>query len=42
MTNSTLKVFADDVTVYKVVASASDCQLLQDDLSCLYDWTVAW
>ena len=42
VTNSTLKVFADDVTVYKVVASASDCQLLQDDLSCLYDWTVAW
>lgn len=42
VTNSTLKVFADDVTVYKVVASVSDCQLLQDDLSCLYDWIVAW
>ena len=41
-----MKVFADDITVYKlkVVASvsAADCQLLQDDLSCLYDWTVAW
>ena len=22
--------------------SAADCQLLQDDLSCLYDWTAAW
>ena len=42
VTNSTLKDFADDVNVYKIVASASDCQLLQDDLSCLYDWTVAW
>ena len=42
VTNSILKVIADDVTVYKVVASASDCQLLQDDLSCWYDWTVAW
>ena len=31
-----------DVTVYKVVASVSDHQLLQDDLSCLCDWTVAW
>ena len=40
--NSTLKVFADDATVYRVVASVSDCQLLQDDLSCLCDWTVAW
>ena len=37
VTNSILKVIADDVTVYKVVASASDCQLLQHDLSYLYD-----
>ena len=39
-----MKVFADDITVYKlkVVASVSDCQILQDDSSCLYDWTVAW
>ena len=42
VTNSTLKIFADDVTVYKVVESVSDCQLLQDNLSRLYDWTVAW
>ena len=42
VTNSTLKVFADDVTVYKVVASVSDCQLFQDHLSRLCDWTVAW
>ena len=42
VTNSTLNVFADDVTVYRVVSSISDCQLLQEDLSRLYDWTVAW
>ena len=36
--DSTLKIFADDVTIY----SASDCQLLQYNLSRLYDWTVAW
>ena len=23
-------------------SSVSNCHLLQDDLSCLYDWTVAW
>ena len=42
VTNSALKVFADDVTVYRVVSSVSDCRLLQEDLSRLYDWTVAW
>ena len=40
--NSTLKIFVDDVTVYRIVSSISDCQLLQEDLSRLYDWTVAW
>ena len=42
VTISTLKVFTDDVTVYRVVSSIYDCQLLQEDLSRLYDWTVAW
>ena len=37
VTNSTLEVFADYMTVYQVVANVSDSQLLQDDLSCLYD-----
>ena len=37
MTTSTLKDFTDDVTVHEVVASVSDCQLLQDDLSSLHD-----
>ena len=27
--------------MYRVVSNISDCQLLQD-LSRLYDWTVAW
>ena len=33
VTNSTLKFFADDVTIYKVVTNGSDCDLLQEDLS---------
>lgn len=37
VTNFTLKLFADDITVYKVASNVSDCQLLQDDLSQLYD-----
>ena len=42
VTNSTLKI-ADNVTIQaKVFSSASDCQLLQDDLSRLHDWTIAW
>ena len=36
-----MHLFANPVT-YKEIVSVSDCQLLQDDLSHLYDWTVAW
>ena len=42
VTNSTLKIFADDITIYKVVADASDCHVLQEDLARIFDWTVAW
>ena len=42
VSNSTLKIFADDVTVYKVVTDASDCHVLQEDLACIFGWTVAW
>ena len=42
VTNSTLKIFVDDVTLYKVVADASDCHALQEDLTCIFGWTVAW
>ena len=42
VSHSTLKIFADDVTVYRLVSNASDCQLLQEDLACVFDWTVTW
>ena len=39
VTNSALKIFADDVIMYKVVTDASDCE---EDLSQISEWTVAW
>ena len=42
VTNSTLKIFADDVTLYRAVSNVSDCQLLQEDLARVYDWTATW
>ena len=42
VTGSTLKIFADDVAVYKVVTSVSDCHVLQEDLSSIFCWTAAW
>ena len=42
VTNSILKIFADDVTMYRAVSNALDCQLLQEDLARVFDWTVTW
>ena len=42
VTDSTLKIFADDVTIYKVVTGIFDCHVLQEDLTRIYSWTVAW
>ena len=42
VTNSTLKIFADDVTLYRTVSNVSDCQLLQEDLARVSDWTATW
>ena len=42
VTNSSLKIFADDITIYKVAADAPDCHVLQGDLAHVFDWTVAW
>ena len=37
--HSTLRCFADDSRVTKVIESEIDCQLLQEDLSSVYCWT---
>ena len=31
-----------DVTLYRAVSNVSDCQLLQEDLARVYDWTATW
>ena len=37
-----MKIFADDVAIYKIVVDPSDCHVLQEDLAHIFDWTVAW
>ena len=40
--HSTLKLFADDVALYREVISPADSLLLQKDLDYIYSWTVTW
>ena len=40
--SSSIKVFADDVSVYAEVSSVDDCNRLQDDLSSIYNWSIKW
>ena len=40
--NSSIKMFADDLTLYRDVASVDDCHMLQWDLSQVYEWSVCW
>ena len=37
-----LKLFADDVLLYVCVKSVKDCQLLQNDLSAIVQWSKLW
>jgi len=39
---STLKLFADDATLYREIKSSADCLLLQKDLYNIYSWTIKW
>ena len=40
--NSTVKLYADDVTIYKEIKSETDCILLQEDLDRICDWANKW
>ena len=42
VTNSTVKFFADDVTIYKEIACPADVHLLQLDLSKVVQWAKTW
>ncbi len=39
---STLKLFADDIKIYKKINDISDEILLQEDLNKLHQWSVKW
>ena len=39
---STVKLFADDVTIYKEIACTGDVALLQHDLSSIVQWAKTW
>ena len=40
--SSSLKIFADDVSLYAQVSMPSDCLKLQEDLSHNYEWYLQW
>ena len=40
--HSKLKLYADDVALYREIKSKADCQLLQEDLDHICDWANKW
>ena len=40
--HSKLKLYADDVALYREIKSEADCQLLQEDLDHICDWANKW
>ena len=40
--HSKLKLYADDIILYKEIKCESDCKLLQEDLDCICDWADKW
>ena len=42
VSHSTLKLFADDVALYREIKRPADCLLLQQHLDNIYSWTFKW
>ena len=40
--HSKLKLYADDVTLYREIKSEADCELLQEDLDHICNWANKW
>ena len=40
--HSIIKLFADDIALYKEIVSSNDCKLLQDDLTAIFEWCKKW
>ena len=39
---SQIRLFADDCTIFREIASREDCEVLQSDVHKLYQWTCKW
>ena len=39
---SQIRLFADDCTIFREIASREDCEVLQLDIHKLYQWTCKW
>ena len=42
VSNSTLKLFTDDVALFREINCPVDCSMLQQDLDNIYSWTAKW
>ena len=40
--NSYIKLYADDVLIYRPIRSLDDCKILQEDLNAIDQWAVHW
>ena len=40
--SSTIRLFADDCIVYRVIKSDSDCSVLQSDINYMHCWALTW
>ena len=40
--HSRIKLFADDVAIYKAISASDDCIQLQEDLNCISSWADRW
>ena len=37
-----VKIFADDTKLYRRITSVQDCEILQHNINCLFNWSVNW
>ena len=42
MVSGTMKLYADDTKLYRMIQDSSDSQAIQDDLMMLCDWSDKW
>ena len=40
--SSSIKLYADDVLIYRIINTEDDCEILQRDLDSLQSWAYKW